>query len=820
IYVADSGNHRIQKFDPQGVYVSEFDGSGSAEENLDTPVGLAIQTSGASTYIYVTDWGKNRIQKFTSDGQSQAAWGSEGNGNVQFKYPTGVAIDSSGNIYVSDTGDIHNPDNTDNNRIQKLDSAGGYLTEWGGKGEDDGQFDSPAGIWIDNNGYVYVADGGNNRIQKFSPDGRFITKFGVPGFNPGELMEPYAVAVSPDNSRAYVTDFRNDRVQVFKSVGDTYNKKAIIVAGGGPFPGNNLWDATQMCANFAYRTLSFQGFTKETIHYLTSDTDLDLDNNDEPDDVDGDATLNNLEQAITTWADDADNLVVYLVDHGGSGSFMMSDSEKLTASDLDSWLDTIQGTLPGEVVVMIDACKSGSFLGNLAPPFGKNRVIVSSSDSDETAKFVSYGSISFSNFFWTHIFNGESIYDAFNLGEQALDCSVVTQHPQIDVYADGDLVPNEPADDAWTQNNYIGTGTVIHGNAPVIGAVSDPQSIPSGTTTALLFASGVTDYDTVSRVWAVVRPPNYDAGQMDNPVLEFPSKDLMPVGGNQYEATCEGFNIQGTYQISIYARDRVGNTSVPKLTTVSVDTPLRRRAILIAGGTTSDDLWPAVEKNMRLSYQVLTFQGYTDDDIQLLSPAVISGVTKTPVTADLSHLQSAINTCAQQSTQDVVLYMVGNGGYGTFEINGTETLSATDLDAWLDTMQNSIPGKVTVIYDADCSGSFISFLAPPQDKERILISSTTSNQTARFLSDGDISFSGFFWGNILNGMRVRHAFVNARNSISYCGAQTPCMDDNGNGIGNEKMDGLVSGYYTIGVGIMLAGDAPVIGSVCSGQTIY
>jgi streptogramin lyase len=820
IYVADSGNHRIQKFDSQGVYVTEFDGSGSAEGNLDTPVGLAIQTSGTSTYLYVTDWGKNRIQKFTSDGQSQAAWGSVGSGNCQFKYPTGIAIDGSGNIYVSDTGDIHDHDNTDNNRIQKLDSAGTYLTEWGGKGEEDGQFNSPTGMWIDGNGYVYVADAGNNRIQKFGPDGRFLTKFGIPGFNPGELMEPYAVAVSPDNSRAYVTDYRNDRVQVFKKVGDTFNKKAIIVAGGGPYANNDLWDDTQMCANFAYRTLTFQGFTKETIHYLTSDTDLDLDINDEPDDVDGDATLSNLEQAITTWADDADNLVVYLVDHGGNGTFMMSDSEKLTASDLDSWLDTIQGTLPGEVIVVVDACRSGSFLGNLAPDFGKNRVIIASSNSDETANFSSHGSISFSNFFWTHILNGESIYDAYDLGKQALDHYVVTQQPQMDVYADGDLIVNETEDYNWAQTNYIGTGTEIHGDAPVIGDVSGEQTLLSGTTTALLFASGVTDYDKIARVWAVIRPPNYYAGQMDNPVLEFPTKDLMPVGGDQYEATCVGFNIQGTYHIDIYARDRIGNTSVPKSTTVIVENPLRRRAILIAGGTTSDDLWPAVEKNVRLSYQVLTFHGYTDDDIQLLSPAVISGVTKTPVTADLSHLQTAINTCAQQSTQDVVLYMVGKGGSGTFEINGTETLSATDLDAWLDTMQNSIPGKVTVVYDADYSGNFIPYLTPPQDKERILISSTKSNQTAQFLSQGDISFSGFFWRDLLNGKKVRAAFVNAFNSLSNCGAQTPGMDDNGNEIPNEKMDGLVSEYYTIGVGIMLAADAPVIGSNCSGQTIY
>jgi hypothetical protein len=63
----------------------------------------------------------------------------------------------------------------------------------------------------------------------------------------------------------------------------------------------------------------------------------------------------------------------------------------------------------------------------------------------------------------------------------------------------------------------------------------------------------------------------------------------------------------------------------------------------------------------------------------------------------LSNLSYAINTWAQTSTQDVVLYLLGNGDHETFEISQTETLSATDLDGWLDNLQNNIPGKVTVI---------------------------------------------------------------------------------------------------------------------------
>ena len=68
----------------------------------------------------------------------------------------------------------------------------------------------------------------------------------------------------------------HDRIQVFKEYETLSNPKAIIVAGGGPFPGNTLWDATQATTNFAYRTLLYRGFEKEDILYLSSDTDLDF----------------------------------------------------------------------------------------------------------------------------------------------------------------------------------------------------------------------------------------------------------------------------------------------------------------------------------------------------------------------------------------------------------------------------------------------------------------------------------------------------------------------------------------------------------------
>jgi hypothetical protein len=382
--------------------------------------------------------------------------------------------------------------------------------------------------------------------------------------------------------------------------------------------------------------------------------------------------------------------------------------------------------------------------------------------------------------------------------------------------ANGDGEENKTEDYVLAQAQWIGNGTLIPTDAPVIGSVSDAQTI-SGVSSAVLTASEVTDSDGIARVWAIIRPPDFQMGPSGNPVQGLPSVELMPQGGDEYKGTYSGFNIEGTYHVAIYARDRVGNSSIPKLTTVTVNSPLRRRAVIVCGGSEADSLWPAVEKSGTVAYEALRFQGYKDEDIYFLSPVTFSsGVDVTPT---LSNLQYALTTWATQSTQDVVVYLVGKGVNGSFQINPSEMLSATQLDTCLDTLQSYLSGMVTVVYDGDYAGSFIPELIPPEGKQRIVIASTEATQEVQFLSDGDISFSKYFWKMVLNGANVRAAFAQAYDAMVYCGGQKPVMDDTGDGVADEKKDGYVARCYTLGAGIMLAGDDPVIGSVVPPQTL-
>jgi len=167
LYVADTGNHRVLKFEDYGNFVMEWGGYGSDEGKFDSPSGIAVGFDGS---VYVADTNNHRIQKFDSNGRFIAQWGGYGEGDGQFKSPIGIAFDGD-SIYVLDS---------DNYRIQKFDRDGNFILKWGRYGSGEDEFYSPSGIAVGNDwGYtiIYVADSGNGSIKMFNSSGYFLKQW-------------------------------------------------------------------------------------------------------------------------------------------------------------------------------------------------------------------------------------------------------------------------------------------------------------------------------------------------------------------------------------------------------------------------------------------------------------------------------------------------------------------------------------------------------------------------------------------------------------------------------------------------------------------
>jgi DNA-binding beta-propeller fold protein YncE len=194
----------------EGVPTMFEGGAGPDDGQFDSPAAIAVDASGN---VFVADTGNGRIEKFSPTGAFLAGIGTKGSDHGQFSEPSGIAVDRAGNIYVAEIGSKH--------RIQKLGPDGTFIAEWA-----PGLY-GPRRIAIGPDDSIYVDDSGRNRIVKFSPDGQLLASWGSEGSSEGQFKGVSSVAVDPANNKVYVADPLNSRIQVFDSNGKFLTKWAV-----------------------------------------------------------------------------------------------------------------------------------------------------------------------------------------------------------------------------------------------------------------------------------------------------------------------------------------------------------------------------------------------------------------------------------------------------------------------------------------------------------------------------------------------------------------------------------------------------------------
>ena len=154
IIISETREHRLIVLNSKGELLRTVGTRGIGKSEFNFPTFLAF----ANGILYVVDAMNFRVQVFNDDYQYITEFGEQGDGSGYLASPKGIAVDSHGHIYLADAL-FH--------AVQVFDIEGNYLYGIGGKGRDDGHFWMPSGVYINNEDQIFIADSYNSRIQVF-----------------------------------------------------------------------------------------------------------------------------------------------------------------------------------------------------------------------------------------------------------------------------------------------------------------------------------------------------------------------------------------------------------------------------------------------------------------------------------------------------------------------------------------------------------------------------------------------------------------------------------------------------------------------------
>jgi DNA-binding beta-propeller fold protein YncE len=218
IGLAMDDNDRLFVSDPGLKHIMVFNAKHEAEdvitEGLVNPGGMAIDVE--NRLLYVADIEQDQVLVYDADnlklkrriGTADTKHASNAPGD--FARPAGVAVDHDGNLYVADTL---------NNRIEIFDGDGKFIKTFGKAGDGPGYFARPKGVAIDSDDHIWVTDGMQDRVQVFNQDAQLLITFGGHGLLPGMFQGLTGITIDKQN-RVFTSEIFPGRLQQFRYVTD------------------------------------------------------------------------------------------------------------------------------------------------------------------------------------------------------------------------------------------------------------------------------------------------------------------------------------------------------------------------------------------------------------------------------------------------------------------------------------------------------------------------------------------------------------------------------------------------------------------------
>jgi len=197
ILVSDSVLGTVFAYDLEGNFL------GAPWGMFERPTGLAVV--GDPRELWVAETGAHRVRRFDFEGAELANVGVRGSGPGEFNFPTYLAADRAGGAWVTDSLNF---------RLQQIAAGGEPRRLFGGPGDRPGSFARPRGAAVDSAGRVFAVDGLFDAVQIFSPEGELLLVFGERGAARGQMWLPADVAID-ERGAVFVSDSYNRRVQVF-----------------------------------------------------------------------------------------------------------------------------------------------------------------------------------------------------------------------------------------------------------------------------------------------------------------------------------------------------------------------------------------------------------------------------------------------------------------------------------------------------------------------------------------------------------------------------------------------------------------------------